>query len=397
MKANLREVAVIGVGMHPFGRFLEKSVREMGCDAAWKAMRDANVTPKDIQVAYFGNVVEGLIDGQESVRGQNVLRSIGFGGIPIINVENACATGTTALRGVWLEIASGLYDVGLALGAEKLFCEETARSISALQSGADMELTGIMGLQFTGVYAMMVKDYMKRTGATQEDFARVVVKNSYNGSLNPNAQYKISHTIEEIINSRLIAWPLTLYMCGPMSDGAAAVVLCAKEVARKYTDKPLVTIESCELMSGAFRYPYPEYFTFPSAIEAAKKAYEKAGIGPKDVDVAEVHDAMAPAELTLYEELGLCKEGESPRLIREGRTALNGDIPVNPSGGLAAKGHPVGATGLAQVAEIVWQLRGEAGRRQIAKPNPQIGLIENAGGFVEDEPAICSITILKKT
>lgn len=389
----MREVAIIGVGMHPFGRFLDKSLKDLAREAIWRSIKDANLPPQDIQVAYAANAVGGLITGQEGVRGEIVLRDAGIGGIPVVNVENACASGTTALRGVWLEIASGLYDVGLAVGFEKLYCKDVAQSIAALQADSDMELHGIMGMQFTAIYAMWVREYMERSGATLEHFAKVVVKNSYNGSLNPYAQYRTPHTIEEVLNSRMICYPLTLFMCGPMSDGAAAAILCAKEVARKYTDKPLVTIEACELMSGSYRYPRDTFAT-PLVPEAAKRAYEKAGIGPEDIQVAEVHDAMAPAELMLYEELGFCHEGDGPRLIDEGRTTLTGDIPVNPSGGLAAKGHPVGATGVAQLAEIVWQLRGEAEQRQVS--NPRVGLTENAGGLVEDEPAICSVTILKR-
>jgi acetyl-CoA acetyltransferase len=332
-----------------------------------------------------------LTTGQEGVRGQVVLRNAGLGGMPVVNVENACASASTAFRGVWLEIASGLYDVGLALGVEKLFCEDLTKSVAALQGDADIELYGRMGFQFTAYYALVLREYMKQTGATQEHFAKVVVKNSYNGSLNPYAQHRKPLTVEEVLHSRVICYPLTLYMCSSMGDGAAAAILCAEEIAAKYTSKPWITVEACELRSGKFQLPQD---ATSIVTLTARQAYNKAGIGPEDIDVAEVHDAMAPAELLLYEELGFCDAGEAPRMIDEGRTALGGSIPVNPSGGLAAKGHPVGATGLAQIAEIVWQLRGEAGERQVA--GARVGLAQNAGGIVEDQPAACCITILKR-
>lgn len=390
----MRKVVIIGVGMHPFGKFLDKSLKDLGRVAIWSASEDANISPRDIQAAYVGNSLGGLITGQEGVRGQVVLRDAGFGGIPVINVENACASAATALRGAWLEVASGSCDVALALGVEKLFCEDTAKSIAALSADSDIELAK-MGFQFTALYAMKLSRYMAKYGITREHFARVVVKNSYNGSLNPYAQHRKPLTVEEVLNSRMVAPPLTLYMCSSMGDGAAAAILCSRDKARKYTSKPLVEVACCALRSGMFRRPdETNVADTDTAILTAEQAYAKAGIGPEDVDVAEVHDAMAPAELLLYEALGLCGEGEAGRMIDEGKTRIDGDIPVNPSGGLAARGHPVGATGLAQIAEIVWQLRGEAGKRQVA--NPRVGLVENAGGRVEEDNAACCITILKR-
>jgi acetyl-CoA acyltransferase len=387
----MREVVIIGVGMTKFGKFPDISLRELGSKAIWTAVKDSNVPPKDIQVAYFGNSLAGLITGQEGVRGQTVLRYAGFGGIPIINVENACASGTTALRGAWLEVASGACDVALAIGAEKLFCNDTPRSVKAMASNSEIELSAL-GFQFSAGYAMTLRKYMEKYGATKEHFAKVAVKNSYNGSLNPFAQYQKPLSIEEVLNSRMVADPLTLLMCSSMADGAAAAILTSKDKAKKYTTKPLVEIAACILRSGKFRLPddtSPE-----SATLAAMDAYTQAGIGPKDIDVAEVHDAMSPTELYRYEQLGFCKEGEAPRLIDEGRTKINGDLPVNPSGGLCARGHPVGATGIAQITELVWQLRGEAGPRQVN--NPKVALSQNSGGHVEGDNAAATVTILKK-
>ena len=220
---------------------------------------------------------------------------------------------------------------------------------------------------------------MKQYGATKEHFAKVVVKNSYNGSLNPYAQHTRPLSIEEVLNSRPIAAPLTLYMCSSLGDGAAAAILCSKERARKYSNRAMVQVAACNLRSGMWRPP-EESGPFETVALTAQQAYEQAGISPQDIDVAEVHDAMAPAELMLYEELGFCHEGEGPRWIDEGHTSIGGELPVNTSGGLAARGHPVGATGLAQLAEIVWQLRGEAGERQVPVGNLRIGAAHNLGG-----------------
>jgi acetyl-CoA acetyltransferase len=318
------------------------------------------------------------------------LTSAGIFGIPIVNVENACSSGSTALRGAYLEVASGNSNVALALGVEKLYCGDSARSAAAMAQGTTLAKLGFM---FVALYSMQLRKWVEKYGVTKEQFAKVVVKNSYNGSLNPYAQFRKPMTLEEVLNSRVVAEPLTQYMCSTMGDGAAAAIVCAKEIAQKYTSKPLINIAACELVSGTFTFPDEAHE--PITSRAATRAYQKAGIGPEEVNVAEVHDGMAPAELLLYEELGFCKPGEAGRMIDDGKTALLGVIPVNPSGGLAAKGHPVAATGLAQIAEIVWQLRGEAGQRQVSN-NPRIGLTENAGGWAMDDNAACAVTILKR-
>lgn len=387
----MRKVVIIGVGMTKFGKFLDTTLEELGRTAVWNAINYANVDPKQIQCAYVANSVHGMISGKSGVIGQGILARSGIGGIPVVNVENACSGGSTALRGAYLEVASGSCDIALAVGAEKMYCADLAKAILSMTSNSPYDG---MGYQFSGDYAMRLRRYMREFGVTREHVAKVVVKNSYNGSLNPNAQHRRPLTVEEILNSRLVAEPLTLYMCCSIGDGAAAAVVTTEGIARRHTSKPLVEIASCSLRSGQYTgWTDPDN---ENAAIAAKEAYEKAGLGPEDVDVAEVHDAMAPAELWLYEQLGFCKKGESARLIDEGRTKINGDIPVNPSGGLAAKGHPVSATGLAQIAEIVWQLKGEAGERQISG-NPKVGLTENAGGYTEfDDNGAASVIILKR-
>lgn len=388
----MRNAVIIGVGMTQFGKFLDISLEELGRVAVWKAIKDANINPKDIQIAYVANGLSGLILDKVGVIGQGVLAHAGFGGIPIINVENACAGGSTALRGAYLEVASGNCNIALAVGVEKMYCADLAKSVAAMTTNTPYNN---MGFQFSGDYAMNLRRYMKQYNVTREHFAKVVEKNSYNGSLNPYAQHQKPLSVEEVLNSRVIAEPLTLYMCASIGDGAAAAIVCAEDVARRYTSKPLVEIAACVLKSGTYRKQKETDPDIDTCIYTAKEAYQRAGIGPEDIDVAEVHDAMAPSEILLYEYLGFCKPGEGARLIDEGRTKLTGDLPVNPSGGLAAKGHPVSATGLAQAAEIVWQLRGEAGKRQTK--NPKVGLTENAGGLTQfDDYGANSVVILKK-
>jgi acetyl-CoA acetyltransferase len=391
MKRLAREVSIIGVGMHKFGKFIDKGLKELTRISVWNAIRDAGIEPQSIEAAYFSNVLAGLITGQEAIRGHVFLREAGFEHIPIVNVEGACASGTIALREALLAVASGLYDVVLAVGAEKLYLDNTARSISAMATNTDIETMGGLGFQFTGGYAMSLKKYMKDYGWTQEHFAKVAAKNKYNGSLNPNAQYQQPLSVEEILNSRLIAWPLTLFMCSTMADGAAAAIICAKELTEGLKGKPPVNISACCLQSG-------QVTTDDDGQKSvAKAAYEMAGLGPGQIEVIEVHDAMAPGEMFRLVNLGICGPDEISALVDRDHFSLHGPLPVNTSGGLAARGHPIGATGLAQIAELVWQMRGEAGDRQVKgryTPQPRVGLAQNSGGYLEGSPAAVTVTIL---
>jgi acetyl-CoA acetyltransferase len=392
MRKLAREVCIIGVGMHPFGKFLDKNLKELTRVAVWNAIHDTNIDPNLIEAAYFSNVLAGLITGQEGIRGHVFLREAGFQSIPIVNVEGACASGTMALREAVFAIASGMYDVVLAVGAEKLYLDDTAKSIEAMATNTDVEVMGGLGFQFTGSYAMTLRKYMKQYGWTQEHFAKVASKNKYNGSRNPFAQYQKPLTVQEILNSRLVCWPLTLYMCSTMADGAAAAIVCSNEKAVEIAERHPITVTACSLRSGETSGEDD------GQKRVANEAYEMAGIGPEDVEVAEVHDAMAPGEMFRIEKLGFCRPEDLGRLVDEGFFALNGKLPVNPSGGLAARGHPIGATGLAQIAELVWQMRGEAGPRQVkGRKNryPGIGLAQNSGGYVEGSPAALSVTVLK--
>jgi acetyl-CoA acetyltransferase len=393
----MRDVAIVGVGAHPAGKFPEKALKDLGREAIWNALRDAGLRPEAIQTAYVGNSLGGLLTGQEGIRGQVVTQEAGLGGIPVINVENACASAATALRGAWLEVASGLVDVAIAIGVEKMFVGDLARSISALAADSELELSQ-MGMQFTASYAIHpkinLKGRMKQYGWTAQDFAQVAVKNSHNGSLNPYAQHRRELTVEDVLGSRMIADPLTLYMCSSIADGAAAAILCPLDMARKLSGRKPIRVAACALRSGAYRFP--DDGAEDSVTLTANEAYEKAGIGPEDVDVVEVHDAMAPAELMIYERLGFCGPGEGPRLVNERVTTLDGSKPVNPSGGLCARGHPVGATGLLQVAELVWQLRGEAGERQIGNA-PKVAMAQNQGGLLlGQDSAAYAVTLLQQ-
>jgi len=393
----VREVAIIGVGMHPFGKHPGKSLKDLGREAVWAAIDDAGVDPRRIGCAYVGNSLAGVLNGQEGVRGQVILQDSGLDDIPVVNVENACASGTTALRGAWLEVAAGTCEVALAVGVEKMFVGDTARSLSALAQDAESELAH-MGMQFSATYAAHPKynlrGRMDEYGWTARDLAGVVVKNSRHGSLNPYAQHRRALTEEEVLASPMISDPLTLYMCSSIGDGAAAAIVCSKEQASALSTATPITIAAAKLRSGhLFTSGDSGYVTLR---EMVGELYEEAGIGAEDIDVAEVHDAMAPVELLVYESLGLCGPGEGPELVRDGTTAIGGTHVVNPSGGLTSRGHPVGATGLGQVAELVWQLRGQAGPRQ-AKERPLVALAHNQGGLLTGmDSAAYALTLLTR-
>ena len=387
----MRDVAVIGVGMTNFGKFLDTPIKELGRMATWDAIKDAGISPKDIQIAYVGNACLGIITGQCSVIGQIILKEVGIRGIPITNVENACASGSTAFREAWMAVASGMYDIALAVGAEKLYAGDTQLSTRALAGATEVEYEANLGLTMPGHWALRAKRFMEKYGTTREQFAKVSVKNHKNGCLNPRSQYKKECTVEEVLNSRMIADPLTILSCNPLGDGAAAAILMSREVASKYTSKP-VWVAGSALTSG--------YYDLDREIArnqleevAGPEFYEMAGIGPEDLDLAEVHDCFTIAEFMRVEGLGLVPEGEYGKWVDEGWSEIGGRLPVNPSGGLLAKGHPVGATGVAQIAEVVWHLRGEAGNRQI--PGAKVGLAYCSGGGVASDTPACCVHILK--
>jgi benzoylsuccinyl-CoA thiolase BbsB subunit len=379
----VRDVAVIGVGMTKFGRFPETSFEDLGREAITNAINDADIKPKEIEFGYCGNVYGGMC------MGQRVLKEIGIAGIEIINVDNACASGSTALRGVWYAIATGLYDIGIAMGIEKLTHLPPA---TLVPPGEDLQ--GEMGMVFPAYFAMIMRKYMETFGTTLEQVAKVSVKNHHNGCLNPYSQFQKEVTGEEVLSSRMICDPITLLQCCPTSDGAAAAILCSSSLARRYTSH-MITIAASVLRTGNFLYTQEDFTFSDLTANVAKKAYEMAHVGPEDIDLCELHDAFAINELLHYEELGFCSRGEGGILIEKGETEIDGKIPVNTSGGLLSKGHPLGATGIAQIAEIVWQFRGKAGKRQVK--NPKVGLAHLVGGAVTDiENGACTIHIIKK-
>lgn len=389
----MRPVYVLGVGVHPFGRWPDKGLADLSAIALRQALDVACATPRDLEFAYVANSYGGLLTGQESVRGQVALSYSGVHEIPIVNVENACAGGSTALREAWMSVASGLYDLGLALGVEKLFVGDTARSVKAIATSADIALLSANGFQFTAGYAVKAKRYMERTGATVEDIARVAVKNRANAARNPCAQFQKAVTVDEVLSSRLVCDPLRLFMCSSIADGAAAVIVGSEEAAQRLRVPATVRIAASALVSGAYSRSAGN-----AIVRAASRAYETSGICPSDVEVAEVHDASANAELEHLEDLGFCAEGHGAEWVRSGRCDMNGELPVNPSGGLIGRGHPVAATGLAQIAELFWQLTGRAGPRQLSGrhgTSPRVGLALNTGGRIEDDRAAAVVHILQ--
>jgi acetyl-CoA acetyltransferase len=413
----MRRVAVVGAGMTRFGKYTDKTLKDIGREAVEAAMKEAGVDKPQIEAAMVGNAVAGLITGQEMIKAQVILREMGFGDIPMVNTENACASSSTAFHLAWLYVASGMYDCVLALGVEKLYHEDKRRSFQAIGSAVDMTMvqellkaTAARGVSdsekpaagggggagekrsmFMDFYAAGAREHMKRYGSTAVQFARVAVKSHHNASLNPYAQYRETYSVEDILASPMVAEPLTRLMCSPIGDGAAALILCSEEKAKQLTTKP-VWVTASVLGSGKDRAPGEAGVT----TRMAEKAYKLAGVGPEDLDVVELHDASAPAELMEYEELGLCKLGEGGKLIEDGITEINGKIPVNPSGGLLSKGHPIGATGCAQLTEVFWQLRGQCGDRQVKGGNAKIGMTQNAGGMMKGEAAAATIHILER-
>jgi acetyl-CoA acetyltransferase len=365
-----REVMVIGVGLHSFGRFPNKDLASLAQDAVVEALKDAGVGWKDIPVAYFGHVYyHGM-----SV-GETALAKLGLTGIPIINVENACSSGSTAFWQAYWGVTSGVFDLALAFGAEKV------PGGPVTVTAADSPDRYIGGDHMMAGYALRMRRYMEETRAPLTALAQVAVKARENARLNPFAHRKDAYTVEEVLNSRLIADPLTLYQCCPTSEGAAAAVLCARDALGRYgiDQSRAVRIVAAVLRSGNYNGRGSDHSAFsPYRTEpAALQAYEMSGLGPEDIDLVQVHDAATIGELQQLEALHLIPWGEAWRATVEGRTALTGDIPTNTDGGLLAMGHPFGATGIRMIHETVTQLRHEAGPRQVS--NPRVGLAQCSG------------------
>lgn len=354
----MRDVYVLGVGMIKFGRYPDKDVSQMGAEAAVAALKDAGTTINDIELLVCGNLFQA-----SAMNAQKILQQIGQTGIPALNVANACATGSTAFREAYVGVASGMYDATMAVGVEQM------GKMGLLGGGARSGGESVEGVLGSGlmpaVFGQAGVEHMRKHGTTAEHFAKVSVKNHKHSVHNPLSQYRVEVTLDDVMHARMVAYPNTLYMCCPTGDGAAAAVLMSEEKMRQFTATP-VKVAASVLTSD----PYTDRdLTMPDVNtltrNAAKQAYETSGIGPEDLSLVELHDCFATAELLHYENLGLCAEGEAGRMIDEGRTEIGGDLPVNASGGLLSKGHPLGATGVANIHEVVTQLRGQAGLRQV--------------------------------
>jgi len=384
-----RDVAVVGVGQSEFGELEGQRVNDFGGRAVREALLASNVDADDIEEAYVGNL--GLVaQEQKFVVGQSVLREVGVTQIPITRVENACASSTCAFREAYQSIRRGDRDVALVVGVDKMSGVSTEVALESMAGGSDVEVEGKMGLTFMGVYGMWANAYFDRFGDVREEMAEIAVKNHENGMHNPYAHLQMEVTKDDVLESRMIADPIRLLDACPMSDGAAAAVLTTGEMAEDLVEQP-VYVDATKMGTGDYLNDI-EYWKESIDERVATRAYSEAGIGPDDLDVVEIHDAATIGELMHYEGLGLASPGEGASLVRNGDVMLDGRIPVNPSGGLKSRGHPVGATGQAQINEIVWQLRGQAGKRQVE--DADIGLVHNAGGAFLGETGTTTVTIL---
>jgi acetyl-CoA acetyltransferase len=395
----MSEVFVVGAGMTRFGKHPEATVRDLAEEAVASAIASAEISVGDIDAVVSANAVEGLMTGQENIRGQVMLRETGLLGRPIINVENACASAATAFHVGRSLIGSGEYEMVLIVGAEKLNYPDKQRTMRAFDASTDLEdLPGIrrrLGLEESEVRTRSIFMDMYAAGlidgdeaVSEDDLALVSVKNHEHGALNPYAQFRQRVTSAEVLASRRVAGQLRLLMCSALTDGAAALILANGRRASQLGK--IARVRASALRSGR-----GDDATSPTALQAAAtRAYEEAGIGPEDLDVAEIHDATARAELSAYEGLGLAQSGCAGELLANRTTWLGGRLPVNPSGGLLSRGHPIGATGLAQLCELYWQLTDQAGARQV--PDARLALAQNAGGFVGTDAAAMVVSILER-
>lgn len=390
------DAVISGVGMHPFGKHLDLSMKEMARVAVDAALADAGIGVPDVQAVFFSNALAGLITGQECIRGEVTLYPLGLAGVPIHNVENACASGGNALHLAWMAVASGMYDTVLAVGVEKTNLEDRQRTFSAYAAGMDVEegfATGDGAGQerspFVDRQARLASTLFEERGVTMEGLARVASRSLEAARLNPFAHRRFGGSPEDVLNARIVVDPLTVLMSSPISDGAAAVVVTSQpDVARSARAVPI-------LASRMATRPPKDLPDAPNAVAASTRlAYEQAGLGPEDMDLAEVHDASVAYEFMAWTDTGLCAPGDEQRWAMEGVTEAGGSMPVNRSGGLVGRGHALGASGLAQVHDVVQQLRGEAGDLQLV--DPQRALVQIGGGVVDWLTAASSVHILGK-
>lgn len=379
--------AVLGIGSTRFGIHPDRSARQLGGEAVMAALADAELSARDLDAAYVGNSLTGVLTGQESMVGQLALDEAGVVGLPVTRVESACASGSAALREACLAVAAGAARTVLVLGVEVMTSAPTAEVVTALAGAGDVELEGSIGQTFPGHFAMVAQRHSREYGTTPEQWSAVAVKNHAHGALNPKAQFQRRVTIDQVLAARRVADPLGVLDCCPVTDGAAAVIIGDPSLSGRAG----VRIRACELFSGEYDDERP-ITRFDATRRAAGAAFERSGLGPRDIDLFEVHDCFTVAELVHYEDLGLCEPGEAGPLVESGATSLGGTMPVNVSGGLKAKGHPVGATGIGQVVELTEQLRGEAGARQVE--GARAGLAHCMGGFLHGDCGSMTVTVL---
>jgi len=414
----MRNVYVAGVGMTRFDKHLDRSIKYLSEVALDHTLADAKVKKDCLDAVWFSNSMWGHFSQQHCIKGQVALRNAGIEGIPIYNEENACASGATAFHSAWMGVASGLYECVLAIGAEKIYNEDKVKSFQAFWGGTDVEnrenqMKDLMAIlnnikldipvaddggagqnrsAFMDIYSTGARLHMSTYGTTQKQLAVIASKNHFHSSMNPYAQFQKEMSVEEILCARVVSWPLTVPMCAPLGDGAAAAIICSEDYLKKLSVPRPVRIRASVLGSGTSRSYTEEELDI--SIRYSKKAYELAGVGPEDIDLAEVHDATAFGELHQTEALGFCPLGEGGPFAESGATRLGGKIPINTSGGLESRGHPIGASGLGQIHELVTQLRHEAGDRQVE--DCRLALAENGGGNLGFEAAAIGIHILER-
>ena len=413
------KATMIGGGMTAFGKHIDRNLKSIAEEAVSLALKDAGIEKDELDAAYVGNASQGVLQGQESVRGQVVLHAMGIGGIPIVNVENACASSATALNGAMAMINAGEIECALVLGMEKMYFENRAIVQKAFTGSMDIEMLeeSVKRMKeseekaraeaeaggnepkkeksgqktvFMDLYAMTARNHMEKYGTTQRQLAAVAAKNHWHSTMNPLAQYQKDYSIEEVLASPDVAYPLTRLMCSPIGDGAAAAIVCSPEFARKKAVANKAEISSCLLSSARVTGDRSQ----SNLSLLAKRAYDQAGVGPEDIDLAEVHDATALGEIYASEGLMFCDPGMGGPFAEAGHSKLGGKLPINVSGGLECQGHPIGATGVRQVVELYWHLTDRAGKRQVK--GAKIGLAQNAGGLTPSGEGALSVTIMKR-
>lgn len=385
----MRRVAIVGVGVTKFGEKWGVGFRDLIIKAGAKALEDADMRGDELEAIYCGTMTPGMFVSQEHI-GALIADYMGLNPIPAIRVEGACASGGLALREGYISVGSGAYDTVVVGGVEKMTDVPVSLATTALGGAGDQEWELFMGMTFPGLYALMARRHMMEHGTTEEQIASVAVKNHLNGSRNKHAQFQKEITIDDVMKSKPVASPLKLLDCSPITDGAAALILTSLDNAKKYTDTPIEITGSAQASDTIALHDRESLTRLRATEVASRKAYKMAKVAAGDIDVAEVHDCFTIAEILAIEDLGFFKKGEGGKATEEGKTALNADISINPSGGLKACGHPVGATGVKQAIEIVWQLRGEAGERQVK--GAEIGLTHNIGG----SGATCVVHVLRR-